>query len=86
MGGLGGWLNPEVRDFGSDEENIREYVRRLPEESADALVQGKAYLKLSPFPWQYIVTNYNRYFPDEESTKQWFASILKMIEEEKAKA
>lgn len=52
LNGLGGWLNPESHPFSSDEENIKEYVSRLPEESADALVQGKAYLKLQPFPWK----------------------------------
>jgi len=83
LNGLGGWLDPETRDFSYDEKNMQIYVQRLPEESQDALIQGKQFLELNPFPWEYIVKHYNRYFPNEQETHKWFEGILKMIEEER---
>ena len=85
INGLLGWLDPEVCDGKSDSEVINDYVIKLPDESNDALKQGRVLLDKDPWPWEGISKCFNRHFSNEQETHDWFEGILNMIEEERKK-
>jgi len=83
INGLFGWFDPEVTEGKADSDIVKTFISTLPNDSREALEQGKQVLAKTPWPWQSISKCFNRHFPTEQETRQWFEGILKMIEEER---